>query len=148
DGKTTDQVGFDPDAHVAVMRALYDAEVAYMDRHLKLVLELLETKGLTQHTVFSFNADHGEEFLEHGAFSHGQSTYAELIHVPWILRAPGLLPTGKLIDDNVANIDVGPTLLGLCGFTPPEEFMGRNLAQPLTAGEELPPTRIVAEQWG
>ncbi|MFO0980190.1 MAG: sulfatase [Planctomycetota bacterium] len=139
--------GVDADAHVARQRALYDAEVAYFDHHLQKVIDLLQSKQLLERTVFSFNADHGEEFLEHAFTGHGHSVYAELNHVPWILRAPGL-PRGKVIADNVANLDLAPTILGLCGFPPAAGMLGRDLSSALAKGEELPAVRIVTEQWG
>jgi arylsulfatase A-like enzyme len=139
--------GFDPDQHVAKARALYDAEVVYFDRHMERMVDLMKKKGLWDDLVFSFNADHGEEFLEHGGLSHGQSVYAELDHVPWILRAPGL-PKGKVVTDSVMNLDVGPTLLGLCGIKAPETFQGRNLREPLSDNEECPTDPIFTERWG
>lgn len=129
-------------------RAIYDAEVHYFDRHYKKVRDWFAAKGLTERTIWSFNADHGDEFLEHGALSHGQSVYAELNHVPWILSAPGLLPTGKVVRENVANVDLGPTLLGLAGVEVPETMQGRNLVQELKDGDELPAMMIVTERWG
>ncbi len=139
--------GVDPDGHMHKQRAIYDSEVHYFDRHFKKVLELLDRKGLTQRTIVSFNADHGDEFLDHGATGHGHSVYAELNHVPWLLRAPGLLPVGKVLPDNVANLDLAPTLLGLVGVTAPESMQGRNLAPELESGDELPAVAIFTEQW-
>jgi len=140
--------GVDADDFMRKQRAIYDAEVHYFDRHYRQLRDYFAKHGLTDRTIFSFNADHGEEFLDHGATSHGQSVYAELNHVPWILSASGLLPEGKVVSDNVANVDLGPTLLGLAGVTPPETMQGRNLAAELQAGDELPAMMIVTERWG
>ncbi len=140
--------GIDPHDFVRKERAIYDAEVHYFDRHYKLIRDYFAQHGLTNATVFSFNADHGDEFLEHGSKGHGQSVYAELTHVPWILSAPGLLPAGKVIGDNVANLDLGPTLLGLVGLTPADSMQGRNLAAELQSGDELPAVAIFTEKWG
>jgi arylsulfatase A-like enzyme len=143
------EAGVDPDDYYKVKtRTLYDAEVHYLDRHYQKVRDWFEARGLTDSTIWSFNSDHGDEFLEHGRLSHGQSAYSELIHVPWILSAPGLVPAGTTIRDNVANLDLAPTLLGLAGVAVPETMQGRNLAPELLAGEELPPKMIVTELWG
>jgi len=141
--------GVDPDDYFKIkQRTIYDAEVHYLDRHYRKVRDWFAARGLTDSTIWSFNSDHGDEFLEHGALSHGQSVYSELNHVPWILSAPGLLPAGTVIRDNVANLDLAPTLLGLAGVAVPETMQGRNLVPELLAGEELPPKMIVTERWG
>ncbi|MSR46204.1 MAG: hypothetical protein EXS13_03920 [Planctomycetes bacterium] len=141
------QAGIDAADYMRKQRAIYDAEVHYFDRHYQQVRDYFAANGLTDRTVFSFNADHGEEFLDHGAQGHGQSVYAELNHVPWILSAPGLVPVGKVLPDNVANLDLGPTLLGLVGIVPPDTMQGRNLAEELKSGEDLPASMIVTERW-
>jgi arylsulfatase A-like enzyme len=141
------QAGVDQAEHVRKQRAIYDAEVHYFDRHLRKVLDLLEAKGLSGSTCVSFNADHGEEFMDHGGMGHGQSVYAELDHVPWILRAPWL-PAGRVVTDSVMNLDLAPTLLGLCGAEIPATFQGRNLADVLASGDEVPPAPIFTERWG
>ena len=38
----------------------------------------------------SITADHGEEFWDHGSVGHGHSVYEELLHVPMIVRWPGV----------------------------------------------------------
>jgi len=142
------EAGLEPDRHAGRMRALYDAEVAYLDDHFGEVMDLLDRRGLSSRTVVSFHADHGEEFLDHDRFGHGQSLYAELIRVPWILRIPGGGPAGIEVDEAVANLDVGPTLLGLCGLPAHPDMQGRNLATALRNEEPIAPVPIVSERWG
>jgi arylsulfatase A-like enzyme len=138
----------DPDAHMEKLRRIYDAEVRYLDRHLKMVLDVLDETALAARTIVSFNSDHGEEFLEHDNIGHGQSVYAELNHVPWILRAPGLVPGGRVVPDSVMNLDVAPTLLSLCGGDVPETMQGRDLSEILKEGGDVPPAPIFTERWG
>jgi arylsulfatase A-like enzyme len=141
-------LGIDPHAHALLGRDLYDASIHYMDAYVERVVGRMKELGLWDQMVFSFNADHGEEFFDHHNSGHGHSVFAELNHVPWILRAPGLLPKGKVVKDNAMNLDLAPTLLGLVGLAPAESMQGRNLFESLKADEPFAPTMVVTELWG
>src|SRR5690606_4189905 len=53
----------------------YDGGIAYQDRQLALLLEELERRGELENTIVIVTSDHGEEFGEHGVFTHGNSLY-------------------------------------------------------------------------
>ena len=112
--------------------ALYDGEVAYTDREVGRLFAGLVQRGLSASTVVAFTSDHGEEFLEHDGFEHGHTLYAELTHVPLILRAPGLAP-GR-VESGVGHVDVAPTLCELLGIAPDPRWVGRSLLS-LASGE-------------
>src|SRR5262245_26113914 len=78
--------GVDPKEHAKFGRDLYDAAIHYMDTYVGKVVDRMKQLGYWDHMVFSFNADHGEEFFDHNNSGHGQSVFAELNHVPWILH--------------------------------------------------------------
>lgn len=67
----------------------YRAAVRCMDRSLD---RLLREATRDQNTVVAVVSDHGEQFGEHRLGWHGNSVYRPLIHVPLILRIPGLRP--------------------------------------------------------
>jgi len=140
--------GIDPKKHAKLGLDLYDAEIHYMDDYVGKVVGRLKELGFWDKMVFSFNADHGEEWFDHNNSGHGHSVYAELNHVPWILRAPGLLPKGKVVKDNAMNLDLAPTLLGLVGLAPAESMQGRSLVESLKDDEPFAPTMVVTELWG
>jgi len=50
----------------------------------------LEDAGIADNTLVVFTSDHGEELWEHGEFGHGQSVHGEQMHVPLVLRGPGI----------------------------------------------------------
>ncbi len=139
--------GVDPDSYARLARAHYDAEVAGFDRAFGELLDSLEKRELTERTLLAFTSDHGEEFLEHGVTSHAHSSYNELLHVPWIVRFPGVLPAGTTYSENTAALDLAPTVLALVGIVPPSAMQGRDLTSALLHHEELPPRTIYAEQW-
>jgi arylsulfatase A-like enzyme len=129
------KAGVDPDAYVAHDKDWYDGSIRAMDVEIGRLLERLRHLGLDEDTLVLFTSDHGEEFLEHGRTFHGQSVYGELTNVPLIMRWPGVLPQGRVIDETVQNIDIMPTLLDLSGLPHPEGLQGQSL-MPLIVPED------------
>ena len=72
-------------------------------------------------------SDHGEEFMEHGRVSHFYTTYQEVLHVPLIVRGPGV-PQGLRVEAPVSIVDIVPTILALVGARPPETVDGFDLS--------------------
>lgn len=70
--------------------ALYDAEIAGWERQFSRLLNELESRGILDSTVIILTSDHGEEFGEHGSFSHGLTLYREQVEVPLLVRIPGV----------------------------------------------------------
>jgi arylsulfatase A-like enzyme len=70
--------------------------------------------------------DHGEEFMEHGMFLHGQSLYQELLDVPLIFKGPGI-PAGVTTDKLVSHVDIVPTILDLAGMPAEKRLPGMSL---------------------
>jgi arylsulfatase A-like enzyme len=77
--------------------------------------------------LFIFVSDHGEEFYEHGSWTHGHTLHTELVDVPLIMRLPGGQASGTRIDDPVQHLDLLPTLFELLGLEPSTPLEGRNL---------------------
>lgn len=113
---------------------LYDAEIRYADTLTKYMLDSLEEANLSENTIFVLTADHGEEFMDHGAWGHCHSLFGELLNVPLIMKGP-LLPSHKRIPQTVRLIDVAPTLLDVLEL-PPMNCHGETLL-PLIRGEDV-----------
>jgi arylsulfatase A-like enzyme len=102
----------------------YDQEIAYTDSQIARLIERLKRKGLWDHTIVIFTADHGEEFGEHGGKYH-ETLYEEVLRVPVVIVAPFLEPgVNKTI---VQQIDFVPTILGLLKIPAPPNLPGKNL---------------------
>ena len=103
----------------------YDGEIARADAELGRVLDLLDSRGLVERTIIVLTADHGEEFGEHGGRFHATTLHEEQIHVPLLLRIPGL--AAQRIARPVGLVDVVPTLLECAGLPIPPELDGLSL---------------------
>lgn len=112
----------DPEA-VAHIAALYDGEIAAMDKDLPELLTAIDRHA--PRTIVIFLSDHGEEFGEHGKFRHEQ-LYSELLHVPFIIWHPDR-PNGNRISERVSLLDLAPTILEMLSIQPHTEFQGRSL---------------------
>jgi len=119
---------------VAYLAGLYDGEIAYTDREVERFWKYLEENGLTENLVFVFLSDHGEEFGEHGEFNHKQ-LYDEVVRVPLIMVLPqeAYDITENRIEEQVALIDVMPTVLKMASVAPPAYLQGTDLG-PLWEG--------------
>ncbi len=91
----------------------YDGGIAEDDAQLGRLLAELDRRGLAARTVVAVVGDHGEELGEHGELTHGLLLYEPSLHVPLIVRAPGVLPSGWVARTPVSLVDLGPTLAGL-----------------------------------
>jgi arylsulfatase A-like enzyme len=112
----------------------------------------LSQLGLAERTLVVFTSDHGEEFGEHGWKGHDETLYEEVLHVPLILRAPGLVPAGVRVPRQVSLVDLAPTLLELLGVTPPRGIHGRSLvpylSQPKRGDDEVVFAELVKRRKG
>ncbi|MDG2308856.1 MAG: sulfatase [Candidatus Binatia bacterium] len=125
----------------ARMRNRYAGEVVYTDRILRRLFDTLDRLGLSNETIVVVTADHGDEFGEHGSVGHSRTVYDEVLRVPLVFWAPGLIPAGAVVDGQVSLVDLGPTLLDLVRIPPVEALGGESLAPALLHGE--PPRNAV-----
>ena len=105
---------------------LYDAGIRQMDDGIDALLKSLKSQKLLDDSILIITSDHGEEFLEHGGVLHSQTQYQELLHIPLIIKGPGI-PKSKRIKSVVSLVDVVPTVLSLLGIAEPESLDGVDL---------------------
>ncbi|MFQ5525015.1 MAG: sulfatase [Thermoanaerobaculia bacterium] len=115
---------------------LYDGEIAFNDHSFGKFVADLEQRDLWDESIVVFLSDHGEEFQEHGSWTHGRKLFDESIHIPLIVKWPGQT-RGERRADLAQQIDVPSTILSELGLPWPEAFEGRDLAVPAT---DTPPT--------
>lgn len=122
----------------------YDSDIAYTDEFVGKFLDGMRERGDLERTIVVVFSDHGEEFDEHGGRFHNTKVYEEQIHVPLIIRVPGL--KGRTIDTPVSLLDLLPTTLGLLGQKDTQKRQGRNLL-PLLLDPNRKENPVVYSEW-
>ena len=111
--------------------AHYYDEIARFDGHFAQILAELDKRGLADNTIVVFMGDNG------AALWRGKGTLYEFgIHVPLLVRWPGVVKPGSATAELVSGEDIGPTLLEACGQTVPKVMTGKSFA-PLLKGEKF-----------
>lgn len=103
------------------LRALYIAGVERVDGAIG---RLLTRAG--PETAVMLTADHGEAFGEHGQYFHAHALHKENLHVPLVVRAPGV-PAATVEPGIVRHIDLAPTLLQIAELPAEPRFRGVGL---------------------
>lgn len=117
---------------------LYDAELRFTDAEIGRLVAAARTQ--LDDPVMIVTSDHGEEFGDHGGFSHG-TFHEEGVRVPLIL----VDSTGSgRFDDLVGLLDVAPTIAEYAGADPPSTFHGHRLRR-LLEGDDWPRTSVIGE---
>jgi arylsulfatase A-like enzyme len=108
----------------------YAFEIEHFDRHLMLMLELLEETGELENTLVVVTADNGMPFPR----VKGQ-VYEYSNHLPLAIMWPrGIRNPGRVVDDFVSFIDFAPTFLEVAGVDP--EQPGVDPEQPAVYPEQ------------
>ncbi len=123
----------------------YDADILANDDQLQLLWERLQEDGWGEDLVFVFTSDHGEEFFDHGGTCHGYSLYDEMVRVPLMIYAPGLVQGGQRIRTPVRSLDIYPTLCELLGVEVPDGLQGTSLVPLMRGADPLLPTEVYSQ---
>uniref|UniRef100_F6VT36 Sulfatase N-terminal domain-containing protein n=1 Tax=Monodelphis domestica TaxID=13616 RepID=F6VT36_MONDO len=129
---------------------IYGDAVEEMDWSIGQILKTLDKKKLTNKTLVYFTSDQGahiEEVTDKGDIHGGSNgiykggkanNWEEGIRVPGLLRWPGVLQLGTVIDEPTSNMDLFLTIVKLAGAALPEDRVidGHDL-MPLLQGKIL-----------
>ncbi len=130
----------DPARHEPLSRyreywvARYEAGVRAADRHFEELRRGLAERGLWDNACVIFASDHGEALCEHGFWDHGLSVHHNQLHVPLILRWPGVVQAGVRVPRIVELFNLMPTLLDQLRLPPVEGVQGVSML-PLLQGQ-------------
>ncbi|QDU80533.1 Choline-sulfatase [Polystyrenella longa] len=135
----------------------YLASISGVDRNLGRVLALLEELKIADSTVVIFTSDHGYNMGHNGITHKGNGSwivdpdppatkyvraghrpnmYDNSLKVPTIVRWPGKVKPGIVIDETITSLDWYPTLVEIAGAILPANHLvrGRSLI-PLLVGD-------------
>ncbi len=151
-----DYPGLDVERAKRMMRE-YLASTRGVDRNVGRILAKLDELELSDDTIVVFTADHGYNMAHNGIWHKGNghwllkkealppatenipkgqrpNLYDTSVLVPTLVRWPGVIEGGAVIDQTVSNLDWFPTFAELAGAEVPEGLRGRSLV-PLLKGE-------------
>jgi membrane-anchored protein YejM (alkaline phosphatase superfamily) len=121
----------DDPALVLRVKNRYKNALHHADRVAGGLLTGLAASGELERTLVIVTGDHGEEFAENGHWGHTSNFTSEQVHVPFLMRGPGIEP--GLETRPTAHVDVPGTLLCLLGADPqamPKWTLGQDLRAP------------------
>jgi arylsulfatase A-like enzyme len=131
-----------PDDYAYVV-AQYDGEISYCDAQVGHLIQHLKNAGVWDDTIFIFTSDHGECFGEGGLYFDHHGLYDAVLRLAQMWHVPGNAPGRR--DDLVTMEDLLPTVLELCGWSPPNyPLTGRSNAPALGGREQAEHEFMVA----
>lgn len=128
--------------------AEYDGEICFADAQIGRLINALEEMGLLDKTMVIITADHGESLGEHGYyFDHGFFLYDNLIKVPLIIYYKSLMGLNKIINQQISQVDIMPTILDVENIRLPKEYKieGVSLTPLIFKGKGHAKTYVISE---
>ena len=152
-----------PDLNVPRVKKMmreYLASVRGVDRNLGRMLALLDELGLEEDTIVIYSSDHGYNMGHNGIWHKGNGIWAtktrppateniaskyrpnlydNSLRVPTMVRWPGVIQPGTVVNETVSSLDWYPTLAAMAGADVPEDALvrGRDFL-PLLKGGRVP----------
>lgn len=114
----------------------YVATIHSVDDSVGRLYAALERSGELDNTIIVFASDNGFLFGEHGMIDK-RTMHEASIRVPQVVRYPARVEPGTLIEQQVMNIDLAPSLMELTIGASMPSAQGLSWA-PLVAGREIP----------
>ena len=114
-----DQVHYRNAKQIQHMRSIYYGMVREVDDWIGEILNKLDDLGLADNTLVIFTSDHGEMLGDHGMHSK-MIFYEGSVHVPLLMRFPGRIKQGSVVEAPVSTMDVCPTILDYMNMPIPQ----------------------------
>lgn len=122
----------------------YFAAITGIDENFGRLLSFLKEEGLEENTIVVLSADHGDLMGSHGMMAK-HVWYEESVGIPFIIRWPEKIQSGRDTKTMVNSVDVMPTLLGLMGLDIPDVVQGTDLSFSMKDEEgEVPEVAFLA----
>jgi arylsulfatase A-like enzyme len=139
-----------PPEKIATMDALYPLmleSLLAVDEAIGSIMQALRDTGRDEDTLIVYTSDNGFSLGEHRWFGK-LCPYEECLQVPFVVRYPRLIASGRIEARQVANIDLAPTFAEFAGVVPESPVDGVSLASLLDGSVSTWRGDILAQQWG
>lgn len=116
--------------------------MAFLDHQVGMVLERLETLGLSENTIVIFMPDHNTEPAK-------ATCYEKAIRIPMIIKWPGVIEPGSKTEARAQTMDILPTVFEMAGVPLPEGYQidGKSLL-PVFEENDLPFRKYIFAESG
>ena len=114
----------------------YLATANSLDRNIGRLLQYLDETGLAENTIVIYASDQGFYMGEHGWFDK-RFMYEQSLRTAFMMRYPGVIKPGTVINDFTLGQDWSATLLDAAGIKVPAEVQGVSV-MPLVKGKKSP----------
>lgn len=104
-----------------------------VDMSVGVILNKLKELGLDENTIVIYTSDHGDMMGAHRLVAKGVM-YQEAVRIPLIMRIPHISTGPRIIENQVSQIDIIPTILDLMNGEAGTLLQGKSLL-PLISGE-------------
>lgn len=128
--------------------ARYYAMVEWFDETCGQLMDRIESKGLTQNTLFVYIGDNGWIQREDGpnfAPRSKQSANEGGVRQPTLFSWPGVIKPGNRGEQLCSSVDIVPTALAAAGLRAPDNLPGLNLLPTLKTGAPTPRQIVFGE---
>jgi arylsulfatase A-like enzyme len=129
--------------------ALYYGHVSLLDNAVSRVLGALDELGLAENTLVIYTTDHGDMCGSHGMMDKHYCMYDDILHVPLLVRWPGVTRPGQSVDAPVCHaLDLAATFAELSGQPVPSGYQGFSLRRAIRDASDWPRRHTVATYHG
>ena len=142
--KVYSRIAEQSDAQLREIIANTYGQIALIDHNVGRLLIALDDAGLAEDTIVVYISDHGDWLGDHGLILKGPMHYEGLLRVPMIVRGTGI-DAGRVIDEPVSTLDLGPTFFDYAGADPLQTQHGQSL-RPLLESEGAA-RRFAMNEW-
>lgn len=132
----------DPDLMREYLAATYGL-IEFIDDGVGRILDAIGVAGQADRTIVVFTSDHGDMAGDHGLLLKGFMPFRGVLHVPLVIADPRRTPGRSAA--LASSIDIGPTLLDMCGVTAHDGIQGRSLASILDDPSATARERVLVE---
>ena len=115
----------------------YYGMVKCIDDNVGKLMQFVQGSRIYDDTIVVFTSDHGDQLMEHGKFKKNMP-YEGSAGVPFVIRWPGVIPAGKIVETARSSIDFAPTILSLMGVDVTVfDFQGVDASQDILSSQML-----------
>lgn len=97
-----------------------------VDAEVGRVLQALDESGMAENTLVLFTSDHGDGVASH-RWTAKLSLFEESVRIPYIVRYPKHVPSGRVNTHLVSQLDVLPTFCDYAGIPALPSWQGASL---------------------